>query len=520
MWRLNLNKHTYFILLIILLTLPSLFSLLNPGFFSSDDGEWMIIRFSAFHQALRDGHFPVRWLGRLNYDYGYPVANFLYPGFMYLAEVPKLLGFNYINSVKCILAISLIGSGVFSFLWLSRIFSLIPSIFGAITYVYFPYHLYDVYKRGSVGESLAIAVIAYLLWMTEKKNSIGLSIGIALLILSHNTLALLYLPLLIFYSYIRYKKYFLKFLVSLGLGMLIAAFFWIPALLELRYTVFKNTQVSDWSSYFNNYHLIGFIAVIILCAECVILFLKRYTKESKSATQLSLFFLFISIVSIFFSLSVSSLVWNYLPISFIQFPFRFLSLAVVSISFLVSYTYSVSEVKYRKILGGLLCILLLVAYFIYAKPESFFYKDNILYATNEATTTVKNEYMPQWVKEIPSQRPIRKIEVIEGKGDVNILFKSTKKILFMANGSDKKIRVNIIYYPGWFAYLNNKEIPINYENNKGVIELLVPGGKHTIEVVFKETLERLIADFLSLTGVIVIIFQASVIFLKKKYEVQ
>mgnify|MGYP001558299250 FL=1 len=77
------HKETILILfLLLILTIPVILPLLHGGFFQSDDGEWMVIRFSAFHQALRDGQFPVRWLGRLNQEYGYPVANFLYPGFM------------------------------------------------------------------------------------------------------------------------------------------------------------------------------------------------------------------------------------------------------------------------------------------------------------------------------------------------------------------------------------------------------------------------------------------------------
>ena len=95
-----MKKNFIWILLIILFSIPSIVALLHPGFFQSDDGEWMIIRFSAFHQALRDGQFPVRFLSRLNYGYGYPVADFLYPGFMYLGEIFKLLGFLKLEKVK------------------------------------------------------------------------------------------------------------------------------------------------------------------------------------------------------------------------------------------------------------------------------------------------------------------------------------------------------------------------------------------------------------------------------------
>lgn len=124
MWLLKQKNKTLFVLLfLIILSLPIIMPLFRSGFFASDDGEWMIIRFSAFHQALADGQFPVRWLDRLNHEYGYPVANFLYPGFMYLAEIPKILSFGFVDSIKIILGLSIVGSAIFIYLWLQRKFT-------------------------------------------------------------------------------------------------------------------------------------------------------------------------------------------------------------------------------------------------------------------------------------------------------------------------------------------------------------------------------------------------------------
>ena len=134
------HKQTILILfLLLILTIPVILPFLHGGFFQSDDGEWMAIRFSAFHQALRDGQFPVRWLGRLNQEYGYPVSNFLYPGFMYLAEIPKVIGFGFVDSIKIIIGLSLISSAVFTFFWLKKIFTPFSAFMGAIFYFYAPY---------------------------------------------------------------------------------------------------------------------------------------------------------------------------------------------------------------------------------------------------------------------------------------------------------------------------------------------------------------------------------------------
>src|SRR3989338_6197714 len=108
-----MKKNFYYILLVLICSVPALLPLFHNGFFTTDDGEWMIIRFSAFHEALRDGQFPVRFLGRLNHEYGYPVANFLYPGFMYLGVPIKFIVFGFVDTIKIILGVSMLGSAIF-----------------------------------------------------------------------------------------------------------------------------------------------------------------------------------------------------------------------------------------------------------------------------------------------------------------------------------------------------------------------------------------------------------------------
>lgn len=227
MYWLKQNRSILVISLLVLVCLPVVFPLLHKGFFSSDDGEWMIIRFSAFYQAFRDGQFPVRFLGRLNYGYGYPVANFLYPGFMYIGIFIHILGFGFINTIKIVLALSMLLSGVFTYKWLSNRFNVLSAFVGAFVYVYAPYHLYDLYGRGSVGEILALAVVPFILWQLGRKSILWSSLGLAFLMIAHNTLAFMHVGILILYCslslYVSNKRrdvgnYFATIFV-LGMGM-------------------------------------------------------------------------------------------------------------------------------------------------------------------------------------------------------------------------------------------------------------------------------------------------------------
>ena len=84
------SSYLLWLFLVGLLAIPALLPLFSQGMFVSDDGGWMIVRSSAFHEAFRDGQVPTRFLGRLNQEYGYPVAHFLYGDrFVHDAEIAE-----------------------------------------------------------------------------------------------------------------------------------------------------------------------------------------------------------------------------------------------------------------------------------------------------------------------------------------------------------------------------------------------------------------------------------------------
>lgn len=514
-----MKKNILLIFILIIFSLPSILPLFNKGFFQSDDGEWMIIRFSAFHQALRDGQFPVRFLSRLNYGYGYPVANFLYPGFMYASEPIHLLGFGFVNTIKIILGLSMIGSAIFCYLWLSKFFDKLSSFVGALFYLYTPYHLFDVYKRGSVGEVLSLAIVPFVLWQLERRSFFWSSIGIAFLILSHNTLAVLFVGLILIYMGLdifisRDKRSLLrKYLLIFIFGFGISSFFWLPAFFELPYTVFSQTQISEWNKYFASVDLIG-VSTIFVLLFTAFFFVTSKIKIQKHRLTVLLFV--VSLVSVFFASSVSTVLWNILPVSFIQFPFRFLSVSILCVAFLSAVI--VNQLKGNKKIIATIVLFVFLGFSAvpYIKPTMFFDKGESFYATNMDTTTVKNEYMPKWVKQKPIERFKEKVEVVEGVGSVNNLVYNSKKITFNVNAKkDMKVRINTIYYPGWNAKVNNQKAEINYTNEKGVIELNMPKGKDKVELQFSETPLRLFVDFLSLFSFIALILLSSRIFFRR-----
>lgn len=500
MFLLNLIKRNKFLLFLIVLTIPSIIFLFQNGYFQSDDGEWMVIRFSSFFQALREGQIPVRFLSRLNYGYGYPVADFLYPGFMYLGVPIHLLGFNFVNTVKIILGLSMILSGVFTFFWLKKLFNQESAFFGSLFYIYAPYHLYDLTRRGSVGEVLALVVLPFILWQIERKSVFWMAVGIGFLILSHNILGFLFLSLVVLYAslslYVSKSKRSLakKYLIAIVLGVGLSTFFIIPGIYDLKYTTFSKTTVSDWKGYFASINLIGYTTIFVfLCT--LYLFISK--KVNQKEHRLTVLLFLVGISSTFLSSSLSSGIWNILPVSFIQFPFRFLSLTIVSGAFLVAFIISQVSKKNGLLIGVTTIIATVILSREYLFPTEFFNKNEWFYTTNEATTTVKDEYMPIWLKNKPSEHPKDKIEVIEGMAEISNIKINSNEITFnISSQENSKIQINTVYFPGWRASLNGKRASLDYKEN-GLIMLNIPSGESRMVVKFGETPLRIISDIIS-----------------------
>ncbi|OGH12765.1 MAG: hypothetical protein A2776_02160 [Candidatus Levybacteria bacterium RIFCSPHIGHO2_01_FULL_40_10] len=494
------------VLLVIVCSLPAVWYLFQKGFLITDDGDWMIIRFSAFYQALRDGEFPVRYLSRLNFGYGYPVANFLYPGFMYLGVPFKIVGFSFTEVIKIILGLSMITSGMFMYFWLRRFFDGISSFFASLFYVYAPYHLYDVTRRGSVGEVLALAVAPFVLWQVERGSIFLGSSGIALLILSHNSLAVLFLMLVMFYMglslYVTKQKKVLskKYLLMLILGLGLSAFFWIPAIFELPYTIFSKTQVSDFSKYFAGYNLINPAAITVFAATVLVFVFKKNLLQKH---RLTLLMLLAGLTTAFFASELSLPLWEIVPASFIQFPFRFLSVTILASSFLVAFISSQVAGKFKVVLG----IVIVAASVFFAKDyilvNNFVMWEDTFYSTNEATTTVSDEYMSVWVKEKPVSHFKNKVEIVKGEGVASNVLYNSKEISFDFKSDTPAIaRVSTVYYPGWLAASNGKPKAIFYDNERGLIELKLTGGNEKIILTFSETPLRIIADCISAVSIL------------------
>ena len=378
-------KRHWGLIAVFVLSLFSILPLFQPGFFPMHD-DTQVARVFEMGKALKDGMFPVRWVPDLGYGYGYPIFNFYAPLAYYVGGLFTILGFDALIATKIMMIVGIVLSGVFMYLLAREFWGEMGGVLSGLFYVYAPYHAVDIYVRGDVAEFWGYAFIPLMFWgiykvfdsprrspsgrtvwcipsATFEVNSVWRwviigSLGYAGVILSHNLTAIMATPFLIIvtllYCYIAYRNkklstiYYLLFTILLGLAL--SAFYWVPALLEMKYTNVLS-QIGGGADFRDHFVCLGqlwesnwgfggstagcmldgmsfvigklHIVVPFVVLALVLLFLikdKNYIVAFLSFAGFAL--------SIFFTLEISRFVWETFPtMAFFQYPWRFLILA-------------------------------------------------------------------------------------------------------------------------------------------------------------------------------------------------
>lgn len=509
-----LDSTPLFLFLLILISVFIILPFFNPGLPKTDDGVSMALRASAFHQSLKDGHFPVRWLGRLNENYGYPVTNYLYPLPFYLAEIPNFLGFSAPDSVKIIFICSTVVSSLGMFLWLSTLSPPLPAFVGAIVYTVAPYRLITLYQRGSLGESVAFALLplilfAYQRYIKSRKTHYLILAAVlhALLITAHNSLALIASPVLLLYFFFlsrskrspyRISYFIILAFVYLLLTFSLSAFFWLPAIGELGYTRAPSIQISQLQDQFAS--PLGLVSQLGLLSLFIIWAAMGFVRSGKGR-----FWIFIYTIALTVQIPIVLPVWQSLKLDhLIQFPIRFMSLAVLATAVCTSLLLSrLTELKPKvyAFVGYLLIVLLLFLSTpnIYTFPIDQFSQN--FFETNFDTSTNQKEFTPKSVKIDPTTYATVPFEITGPTDSYTVtesMFLTQKKYLQLVVNDTINFSFNTHAFPGWRVFIDGVEM--HYDTDDfGRITFPITSGRlpaktRDIQLVWQETPLRLIAD--------------------------
>lgn len=468
-------KNNYFLLLIIILSVFSFVRMLKPGIYSMQD--FHLFRLYEFDKCIKSLQIPCRWAPDAGLGYGEPLFNF-YGQIPYaVGEIFYLIGLSFIDSIKLLFILSLIGSGISMYflakeVWKDKFGALVSSVI----YIYAPYRAVDVWVRGALPEALSFIIFPLIILAIEKKKTLWFSFLLALLVLTHNLSLLLFL--LVILVWIVYRKFWKGVTASI-LSLGISAFYILPVIFESKFITLNSTinGYFNFRGHFATLHQLLFsrfwgygaslfgpeefmsraLGQVQWILPLVILVWLIITKKiKKNITFIILFALGCFIL--FLTHNKSTLIWEVIkPMAYIQFPWRFLGPAVFCFSLSLGIIPNLFN-KWKLLIAFIIVILTITSNFSFFR-EDVWYKVNDSYFLTGAEWDIQRtasigDFWPNFGHIIPNKP---------------------------SDGT------YINYFPGW-----NRQ-----PNSDGLI--LTEGA------VFKNTSIRTIGNIISLVSVVILI---------------
>ena len=533
------------------------------------DGHLHYHRIAAMRHAWENGLYFTRWLPDLAFGYGYPFFVFREPTPLYLGLFPHLLGVALPAATNLVYIFSILAAGWFMYLWVRDILGARAAIVSAVAYMTAPYILVDALIRGNSPESVALPLFPFLLWIGRRwlltgsfRPFIISTFGLAFLSFTHNISLLLFTPVLLVYLLaigrihrLDWRSVGLRLLLLLGLGLGMAGFYTVGALLEKeQVTLSQSTTTRNNDFHFNFTSLDEILAPVsaedpnlvnpplpfrlgwvplALGLLGIAAFPRHKNREQRGHIILMVI---ASAVFLFMSLPISLPIWETLPlIDFVQFPWRFIGRVALPLAFLagIPWACQVSGVKLAlseaegsqiagsrwQVAGGKSAVFFLAILFLLVETlpnlypsicqEDAFPTINDVHAYEHESGLVgvdpEGSYFPVTVKQRPRQSSLESDYLagqVPQRFDASVLpdgatvqaveYGRNTATIHLQTPTSFTARYFTFAFPGWTAAVNGRDVPISASDPEGLITFAVPAGEHTLTIRWQATLLRTI----------------------------
>ncbi len=569
-----LKKIVIFLVLLIVFFVSSR-TFFNSTFFYTHDFTHGA-RVIEMYRALKDGHVPVRWTSNFGYGYGMPLFEFYAPLPYYFGALLLFLGFSLVWSVKLLFLITNLVTIVGGYKLGKSLFGRLGGLLLATSLTLAPYRAVNMFVRGAISELWAMMVLPFILYgivrvVEQKKNGVvTLLVSLVVLLLSHNLTTMMFLPLSIVFgaSYLllikrktKKKNYFKNTLLTLattyGLSLALTAFYWLPALLEKDFTKVSETVLSSYFNY--QLHFVYFFQLFKLNWQyggsswgsadnmsfylgtgqlfvllMLFIFLLSFVLRKKRVRKIkilrnkhiiilvtSLFLMFVSLFMLSFR---SRFVWQVLQfLSFIQFPWRWLSLVALFLSISISFLSVIKSYVKEKIVIylsylviGMTILLTIVSSWSIFKPESYLKNSNDIYYSSQAKirsemSGILPDYIPINMQEVKAEFVVGTNDVLRCEVDNSCSFEFEKLV---NRTQEKLVKVKLTeptvvefataYFPGWLFEVNGEKTN-SLMSEFGLNSVSLDKGEYLVSLQFANTLVRNLADLISILALIFLI---------------
>ncbi|MFP4395492.1 MAG: hypothetical protein ACLFTI_09530 [Anaerolineales bacterium] len=373
-WLKHNQGKIYGLLALILLLIPAL---MWGGYRAqlpcSHDNDLHYYRITAITSAFRHGWRFSRWVPNLALGYGYPFFNFREPAPYLAGALLYLLGMPLPLVLGLFYALSFLAAGWGAYILARDLWGDPRAAWiSAAAYGLGPYLLMDALRRGNLPESVALALLPWLmiafrrLIVTGGRGPFLASIGLLVtLFLSHNISSLLFAPFLggyvVLLAWFQFKRGREKSawpwaFGAAALAVALTAWFWGPALLEqdtVQLHLSRTTRNNDFHYNFATWREmilslpapydpdflnlpmrvpLGALRFALALVGAVVGLWRAADDERRALTA---YFAAMTVGYLWMSTEASVRIWEAVPLlPFVQFPWRLIGRALLPASLL------------------------------------------------------------------------------------------------------------------------------------------------------------------------------------------
>lgn len=538
-----LNKY-WPLILVFALSFFVTWPLFKYGYFSHQDN-LQVIRIFEMRKCFSDLQIPCRWVPDMGWGNGFPLFNFYGVSLYYLGALFSYI-VGYIVSSKIIFFLSLVLGSFGIYLLAKSLWGKYAGMASAILYMFAPYKALDIYVRGALAESFALAIIPFVFYFGYKlivspknnkkqnnKYGILFSLSLFVFMITHNIMVLIFIPILglwmLYWLYVEKWKNFKNVVLYVLFGIGMSCFFILPAFLEkglvqteslLRFELdFRANYLRIYQLFFDrvwgygtsvpgpeggmNFQ-IGWPHWLLGLTSLVFIFNKKVTKKMK---VLILGIVGAFLFSIFMTHNKSTFIWvNISLLNYFQFPWRFLSLSIFAASLLGGFIVSNFRSRWQLYLSVVVVLLSVLLNWQYFKPKEFYsIKDSELLSDaswDEQRKGALLDYLPKTALEPREEAPVEPLIVSGNAKTESFVNNSNKWKLDIEVTESSVIEVPVFYFPNWRVYVDGNKYPFTYDNILGRISFTLEPGRYSIDGKFENTPVRTLGNTLSLISII------------------
>lgn len=503
--------------------------------------DMQVIRLQQMTKCFEDGQIPCRMSLDLGGAYSQPHFNYYSAFPYYLGSIIHQIGFSYLDSIKILFFLSIFLSA-FGLYHLSRhFFSNTASLASVILISLSTYRLVNIYVRGALAESFALAllpgVIALFLTLIKptRLKIILSAIVFSFFLTSHPISIVINTPIFVLvglYLLFKSRQGFIGLVLSVCLGLGLSAFFLLPAFIEqplintisllndyyqyaLHYPTIKQLLLETNWGYGPSrpgpedgfsYH-IGYAHLLILAISSL-LTLKKLKNFITLVVALSLGYLFLN-----HARSVG--IWEVLPlVRFVQFPWRLLGPLSLLTSFLAAFVLSRLPQKFQKFA---LVVVFLIAFIPMSANLHFdkYYQDatDQQYLSgagwDQQRKAASHDYLPAGIDDLPTDlAPDNPIALNNAKINLHYFDRKTNYFATEIDVYDESatIQFPVLKFPQWQVHLNKSTDNATLEEDStGLISIKLPKGSHHIQAYFTDTPVRTLANIITFASYLLVV---------------